>query len=323
MDIVKKMLHIDFATSSRVYHFRTRDLIEKHGIDTALTIIASQVHADDDDEDEEGGDESNSYYRDSSITMRPSSIKITINDSIIDPISKDNNKYNSIVVTDGSDKQKQQSGLDNSRASSSKNYNENDSTHDVEMGLLTSQTMDIANSSNSTGGSIITAATTYSSSVSESELISLTEVDNLIKTLISHHDGSRRLLHIGILDKTGSTSLLWEAWLTRLILITTKGIEYYTIPHIEHSKQGSSSKVGLEALAEVDRNKVMEDYNECSEMRTAMIKYPESGFQLVESFLRERHYTMKVNINVYIKVYINVYINVYKYIYCLKCLLIL
>lgn len=275
VDVNKKVLHVDFATATRVFHFRTQKLSEKGAIDTALTIVASQLHGECEftDEVEEHnpeiltgvvdsvGPKNDNSVRESSASL----FRITYTDA-----ARESNDIGYGALSNGAKP---------SRAKSIKPFEpicEDDvqDTADIELSM-----MEQARKRQSKRPSVAPV------SISDDQLISQTETERLIQLAHDMSPPSPRLLYIGMLEKTGG-SLFSSGWLTRLVIVSTQCVEYFSIPYVE-------SAGGLDLAKEADKQKAIQDYTECTQLRAAMIRYPESGYQLVKSLLEDRNYKKK------------------------------
>ena len=300
VDVNKKTLHVDFATASRVYHFRTQQLSEKGSIDTALTIVASQLQEDDEHTDDVTEHDSDALMnvagqtggtggmgldgvsispRDNSVRESSASLfRITYTDA-----ARSTTEHNTInTIT-------QPNPISISVPKSKKPFEpmatgEVQDSADIELAMMEQAHKP---NTNTTGTSTTRAkrASVAPVAISDDQLISLLDTEKLVQLAHDMSPPSPRLLYIGILEKTGG-SLFSSGWLTRLVVISTLSVEYYSIPYVEEAG-------GLDLAKESDRQKSIQDYTECTQLRAAMIKYPESGYHLVKNLLEERLYKKK------------------------------
>ena len=116
-----------------------------------------------------------------------------------------------------------------------------------------------------------------------------------------------KLLYVGILDKSGPSNMIWYPWQTRLVVMTTEVLEYYSIPYLavdenaDHGSKGfKTNSVVVNKSNRMDTNKSLA-YLDLDSMRTvAQVNSVrnDGGLQALLGFLSERDYKKKVSFSV-------------------------
>lgn len=97
------------------------------------------------------------------------------------------------------------------------------------------------------------------------------EVDDMIRRC-HRVVGSGRLLYVGVLEKSGPSTMIWYPWLTRLVVINTKTIDYYSIPYLDRADSAVSSNSRSRGFHTSALNSVQSPANQIDKVKYEFLK---------------------------------------------------